>query len=208
MRPLEPFGEPAQPHRVGEVLAAAAQGRELLDRVAPIALDPAAIAHQGGQRRQGGRRHLATLGPRQHRVLDRAQPDLPPGGEHQLLDQMRLGRVHGLPAAEESGTQGRELAGILALAQDHGPGAQAVAGGVERGAGLALGADRAIGQGTVGTGNLGFADGLLALRVECRLGHDCGSCATGPENHDTSPVAGIPSLSVPWVATDKSATFG
>ena len=34
LRPLDPLGEPAQPHRVGELLAAAAQGRELLDGAA------------------------------------------------------------------------------------------------------------------------------------------------------------------------------
>ena len=55
-------------------------------RLPRVALDPAAIAHQGGQRRQGGRQQLAALGPRPHRILDRAQPELPPGGEHQFLD--------------------------------------------------------------------------------------------------------------------------
>ena len=76
-----------------------------------VAIDAAAVADQGGERGQAGPRLLAALRARQHRILDRAQPHLPPGREHQLLDQMRLGRVHGLPAgraARRAGPRARD----------------------------------------------------------------------------------------------------
>ena len=110
--------------------------------LARVAVDPAAVADQGGERGQAGRRLLAALGPRQHRILDRAQPHLPPGGEHQLLDQMRLGRVHGLPARRAARRAGPRARRASASSPDHGPGAQAVAGGVHGRAGLALGRRR------------------------------------------------------------------
>ena len=127
---LDPLGGPAQPARVGHVLAAAAQGSELFGRGRARRARSGRDSASGWRATAGRATVPRRLRPRQHRILDRAQPNLPPGREHHLLDQMHLGRVHGLPAGEQGRAQRSELGHVLAFAQDHGPGAQAVAGGV------------------------------------------------------------------------------
>ena len=97
---VDALGQPAQLGGIGDAVAAAAQLAQTVRGVLGVAGQPGAVADQGRERRQVGRGGQAALGAGQHRVLDRAQPHLAPGREHQLLDQVGLGGVHGLPAGQ------------------------------------------------------------------------------------------------------------
>ncbi len=86
--------------------------------VAPVALQPGAVADHGSQRRQGryvGCR-LRLHDPRQRGYLQRPRPLPPLHQEHQFLDPMRLGFIVRRVAGDVGGAQGVELTAVLVAA--------------------------------------------------------------------------------------------
>jgi hypothetical protein len=176
LAPLDQVGGEAELGRARLRGPAAAERLQLLAGPAPVAVEPGAVADQGGQRRQGGRgfEFLSRRpGAGQDLGFQGAQAALAPGGERQLLDPMRLGRVRGQVARHERAAQGGERGRVLVAGQDEGLGAQAMLGGVQGGAGLALGRDGSAGQGAVAAGEVGAG----VLGGGCGGGHRRGSRA-------------------------------